>query len=124
MLNKPGDPPRSQQTIFPRTHVREKPLNPEELEAARAVEAERKRWDRDYIDAATARSIPAEVLEKKPELRQRIKYSQPDWPEGRMSATEALGPLEGGAGEVVEQRNVDAAELFTGKRVDGASSGS
>ncbi len=118
MANRAGDPPRARQTIFPRTHVREKPLTPEELAEARDVEKARKRHDPFYMDAKTAGEIPAEVLDKRPELRQRIEYSQPDWPEGRMSATEALGELKGGAGETVENRPTDAAELFTGKRVD------
>jgi hypothetical protein len=103
-----------------RTHKRTTPLTDKELVAAREVESQRQRWDSDYITAAQARDMPVEVSSK-PDMAARITRSQPDWPENRMSATEALGPLDPGAGESYErQERVDAASLFTGEVAGGA----
>jgi len=114
---KQGPCPPERRTMFPRVQQRRTPLTPSEVEAARADEANRKKWDPTYITAEEARSIPKEVLERDATLRGRIEYSQPDWPENRMSATEALGELPPGCGEDIEVRNVDAESLFTGKAV-------
>lgn len=103
--------------MFPKVQQRRAPLSPSEVEDARSEESQRKKWDPSYITAKEARSIPKDVLERDATLRGRIEYSQPDWPENRMSATEALGELKPGCGETVERREVDAAGLFTGKPV-------
>lgn len=114
---KQGPCPPERRTMFPKVQQRRTPLTASEVEAARAEEANRKKWDPQYITAAEARSVPKDVLERDAVLRGRIEYSQPDWPENRMSATEALGELPPGCGEEVERREVDAASLFTGKPV-------
>ncbi len=90
------------------------PASRSEMERLKVLEVARKKWDKSYIDAATAGSIPQEVVDGNPELAWRIQTSQPDWPEGRASATEALGVLPGGEGEEIEHRAVDAEALFTG----------
>jgi hypothetical protein len=81
------------------------------MERLKAVEIERKKWDPSYIDAETARSIPAEVLDAKPELASRVRYSQQDWPENHASASEALGTLPGGEGQTTELRRLTFDEL-------------
>ncbi len=103
--------------MFPKVQQRRAPLSESEVVNARAEESARKKWDPTYITAKEARSIPKDVLERDPVLRGRIEHSQPDWPENRMSATEALGELKPGAGEDVEVREVPAASLFTGKPI-------
>ena len=111
--------PRVAPRVMQRTHQRETPLSPEELAKAREAEAQRKRFDPDYITAADAHALPPEVSSK-PEVAQRIARSQPDWPENQMSATEALGPLPPGSGEeYVRKEQVDAASLFTGEVAGG-----
>ncbi len=114
---KRGPCPPEQRTMFPKNQQRRAPLNADEVEAAREEERGRKKWDPTYVTAAEARSVPKDVLAKDAQLRGRIEYSQPDWPENRMSATEALGELPPGAGEDVEKREVDAASLFAGRKV-------
>lgn len=107
--------------VMQRTHQRETPLSPEELAQAREDERQRQKWDRDYVTAEQARSMPADVSSK-PDMAARIARSQVDWPENRMSATEALGPLEPGAGEVYERQDqVEADSLFTGEVSGGAA---
>ena len=102
-------------TMHPRTHQREAPFTKPELEKAREAEARRQEFDPDYITAAEAHALPPEVSSQ-PEVAARITRSQPDWPENRMSATEALGPLPPGSGEVYErQERPDAESLFTGE---------
>jgi hypothetical protein len=118
---RPGQHPKSQQTIFPRTHQRRTPLTKAELAAAREQEKQRKKWDKFYITAEQARTIPHEAADRDQTLQERVRYSQPDWPENKMSATEALGPLKGGEGEQTESRSIPAEDLFTGRKVgDGA----
>lgn len=96
-----------------RTHKRETPLTQEELAQAREAEKARKKWDPSYITAAEAREMPAEVAAR-PDVAARVQYSQPDWPENRMSATEALGPLPTGAGEsYIQKEQRPAEELFS-----------
>ncbi len=91
------------------------PATPEQMERLRLVEKERQKWDRSYITAETARSIPQEVVDKDPTLQERIRMSAPDWPERHQSATQALGEdLPGGCGESIERRQVDSESLFTG----------
>jgi hypothetical protein len=104
-----------------RTHERQTPLTQAELAEARAREAARKQWDPGYVTAAEARSIPPEALDANPELKWRVERSQPDWPENRMSATEALGPLAGGCGETVEVREIPTESLFGGAARSDAS---
>lgn len=104
--------PMQPQPPMQQTHRRRTPLTTDELEAAREQERLRKKWDPAYITAAEAREIPQEVIENDPGLQQRILYSQPDWPENRMSASEALGPLPGGEGQVTVQRGGTAADFF------------
>ncbi len=112
-------PPRMAPRVMQRTHQRETPLTPEELAKAREAEAQRKQFDPDYITAADAHALPPEVSSK-PEVAQRIARSQPDWPENNMSATEALGPLVPGSGEVYTRKEqVDASSLFTGEVAGG-----
>ncbi len=106
--------PTARRTMYPRTHVRETPLTPDELTRAREVEKARAQHDPSYITAEAARAIPTEELRRNPELAGRVRYSQEDWPENRMSATEALGALDGGGGEVTEQRQIPAESIFTG----------
>lgn len=102
-------------TMHPRTHQRETPLTKSELEKARAAEVQRREFDPDYITAAEAHALPPEMVSQ-PEVAQRIARSQPDWPENHMSATEALGRLEPGSGEVYQrQERPDAEGLFTGE---------
>ena len=106
--------------MMQRTHTRETPLTPGELEQAREVERQRKAWDPGYVTAAEAHGMPREVSSQ-PEVAARIARSQPDWPENRMSATDALGPLEPGTGELYHRRDqVEAADLFTGEVSGGA----
>ena len=96
-----------------RTHRRRTPLTADEVADAREQERMRKEWDPMYITAAEAREAQrANALT--PEVQQRIRYSQRDWPENRMSATEALGPLEPGEGEAyrTEPNSTPAEELF------------
>lgn len=106
--------PPEHRTIYPRTHVREAPLTPGELAQAREAEKARQKWDPDYITAEEARSIPPEALESQPDLRGRIERSQPDWPEHRMAASQALGDLPAGNGEQVERRDIPALDVFKG----------
>ncbi|MEE8609097.1 MAG: hypothetical protein V3S55_15950 [Nitrospiraceae bacterium] len=88
------------------------PATAKQMEQLRAIEQERKKWDKSYIDAETAHSIPQEVVDASPDLAHRIRNSQVDWPENRASATEALGPLVGGEGQTIEVRKVNTEDLF------------
>jgi hypothetical protein len=115
-MNRRPCPPE-QRTMFPKNQQRRTPLDADEVEAAREEERGRKKWDPTYVTAEEARSVPKDVLVRDATLRGRIEYSQPDWPENRMSATEALGDLPAGAGEDVEKRPMDAEDLFAGKPV-------
>lgn len=110
-----SDPPRPQlprRTIFPRDHVRTEPLSPAEFEEAKRREAERKTWDPGYVTREEAEEIPSEALDARPELRDRVRRSQPDWPENRLSASRALGSLPTGEGQEVASRGADAADFM------------
>jgi len=104
---------------YRRTHRRRTPLTPDEVTRAREAEQARKRFDPHYMTADEARQIPSGMIASRPDLQDRIRYSQPDWPENRMSATQALGPLPGGSGETVERRAVGVEEIFRGRPVKG-----
>lgn len=104
-------------TPMQRTHKRIAPLTPAELEQERAREKERQKWDKSYITAAQAEKIPQEALDAQPGLKERIQYSQPDWPENRMAASTALKDAPAGAGETVEKRDVLTKDLFTGQKM-------
>lgn len=105
-------PPTGDTGRYQRRHKRLTPLTPQELERAREGEKARKQWDDTYVTRDEAASIPQEALDKNPQLQHRIEYSRPDWPENRMSATQALGDLKGGDGETTERRPVEAGDLF------------
>lgn len=90
------------------------PATPSQMERLEATEKARAKFDSYYITEAKAREIPAEVLEARPDIKDRIQYSQPDWPAGKASATRALGPLEGGQGEQTETRSVSFEQLTAG----------
>ena len=90
------------------------PASPEQMERLRAIERERRKWDKSYITAEEARSIPSEVADKDPVLQSRIAASAPDWPERQQSAGHVFRDVEGGCGESIERRNVDSESLFTG----------
>lgn len=108
--------PRSERTIFPRRYQR--PLVGRRFDEAKEAEAVRAKHDPMYIPADEARALPQEVLDR-PEVREKVRYSQPDWPETRSTASRALGELPTGCGEVVERRDVPAESLFGGGRVEG-----
>jgi hypothetical protein len=108
--------PRSERTIFPRDHTR--PLKGEHFDRAKEVEKARAKVDKYYMTADEARALPPEVVQR-PEVQDRIRYSQRDWPESKSTATRALGPLEPGEGETVQQRGVEAGSIFEGGKVDG-----
>jgi hypothetical protein len=93
-----------------RVHRRETPLTGAELAQARAQEVARLEWDEYYITAEQARAIPQAAMT--PELLSRVKYSQRDWPENRMSLAQALGPLPAGGGETYMQQGMAANEMF------------
>jgi hypothetical protein len=114
-MNQPCPP--ENRTMLPKSHERRAPLTKSELTEARAKEVDRKKWDPQYITAKEARSIPADILASDAQLRGRVDYSQQDWPENRMSATEALGDLPAGSGEDIEVREVDTESLFGGGRM-------
>ncbi len=90
------------------------PASEQQMERLRAIERERKKWDKSYITAEEARKIPAEVADKDPVLQAHIAASAPDWPERQQAAGEVFRDLEGGCGETIERRTVDAESLFTG----------
>jgi hypothetical protein len=94
------------------------PASQKQQETLREQEKARQKWDKSYVTAEQARSIPKDLLATDPMLRARVEHSQPDWPEHRANATQALGPLEGGQGETVESRPTAAEDLFTGGRVE------
>ena len=98
------------------------PATAKQMETLKAIESERKKWDKSYIDAETAHSIPQEVVDASPDLANRIRNSQEDWPENRASATEALGPLVGGNGESIEVRKVNTEDLFQSHGAQGPGS--
>lgn len=98
-----------------RTHKRETPLTPTEVDQAREVERQRQKWDPTYITAEQAKAMPPEVASR-PDVSERIRYSQEDWPENRMAASVALDPLQPGAGEeYLRKDQVEASDLFTGE---------
>lgn len=114
MADQPKRPvPRSDRTMFPRTVRR--PLTGPQFREAKSAEAVRAKHDPHYITADEARKLPAEVAQR-PEVQSRIRYSQPEWPESRSTATKALGPLPTGEGQTVQERTVDAADLFGGQQ--------
>lgn len=116
-MARPKHPyPRSDRTIFPKTV--ERPLHGESLEKAREAEKVRAKNDSYYITAETARALPPEAAELL-EVRSRVEYSRHDWPENRAAASVALGPLPAGEGEEIELRSIDAAEIFTGGKIQG-----
>ena len=77
-------------------------------------EAARQRWDPDYLTAKQAADIPDAALEARPELLERIKCSEPDWPENKLAASQALGDLPTDEGQRNVERMVDTARLFSG----------
>lgn len=101
---------------FERVHRRRTPLTPQELAQAREAEDRRKGFDPHYITADEARRLTPDEKARR-DVQERVAYSQPDWPENRMSATVALGELKGGGGESVELRPTEAASLFDGRKV-------
>ncbi len=90
------------------------PATPAQMERLEAAEVERAKFDNYYITEEKAAEIPNEVLDKRPDIRDKIQYSQSDWPSRKASATRALGPLEGGCGETVENRRVTFEQLTAG----------
>lgn len=89
------------------------PLTPGELERAREAEQLRKRWDPGYVTAEQAATIPQEVMDQDPMLRDRVARSMEDWPERRMAASQLVGDdLPGGCGETSKRIHLDAASLF------------
>lgn len=87
------------------------PLNRGSLVAAKQAEQLRREWDEFYITQAEAAAIPQEALTQ--ELISRIKYSQRDWPENRMTLKDAMGPLQPGEGELpFNEGSVPSRELF------------
>lgn len=110
--NRVKHAPMAPQPPMQRTHRRHTPLTAEEVEDARRVEADRKKWDPEYITYEEAHAIAPEVLRGDIGLQRRIRYSQPDWPENRMSASVAFGPLQGGEGQVDISRGAPASEYF------------
>ena len=107
--------PRSERTIHPQHHTR--PLKGESFKKAKEAEVARAKTDPYYISAEQARALPSEVAQR-PEVMDRIRYSQRDWPESKSTATLALGPLKPGEGEVVQHRDADAESLFGGGRIE------
>lgn len=112
-MNRP--PPRSERTIFPRTV--KNPLYRDQLAAAKDEERRRKDWDPSYITADEAREMPQDVAAM-PENLARIHYSREHWPENQAVASIALGPLQTGEGQVVQDRPVDAGSVFGGAKID------
>lgn len=108
--------PRSERTIFPKDHTR--PLKGEHFDRAKEVEAARAKVDKYYMTAEEARALPPEIAQR-PEVKDRIRYSQGDWPESRSTATRALGPLKPGEGETVQNRETVAETIFEGGRIEG-----
>lgn len=109
---KPTPPPAgSGRTIYPKEHRR--PLTGRHFDEAKAAESARKKYDPSYITADDARALPSDIAQR-PDMQERIRYSQPDWPESRSTATRALGPLPTGEGQEVDERVVESADLFQG----------
>jgi len=105
-----GRPP---EPVFPQPPMQRTvngPLSFKGLGEARRAEALRMEWDSWYINAAQARSIPIEAMTD--EIVSRIRYSQRDWPENRMTLGAAMGPVEPGEGETYWLHGVDQSELF------------
>lgn len=90
------------------------PASASQMKRLEALEAERVKFDSYYITEEKASEIPVEVLDARPDIRDRIEYSQRDWPAGKASATRALGALEGGQGEQTETRKVSFEQLTAG----------
>lgn len=107
--------PHSAQTIFPKNHTR--PLKGKQFEQAKKAEAARAKVDRFYITADQARALPQEAREL-PEVQQRIEHSRHDWPENKAVASIALGPLETGEGERIEERKLDSNSIFEGRKIE------
>ena len=107
--------PRSAQTIFPKNYTR--PLRGKYFEKAKEDEAARAKVDRHYITAPEARALPQEARNL-PEIQQRIEYSRNDWPENKAVASIALGPLETGEGERIEERKIESNTIFEGSKIE------
>lgn len=91
------------------------PATPSQMERLEQLEVQRAKFDGYYITEAKAAEIDPEVIATNPQLIDRIRYSQPDWPSGKASATKALGTLPGGCGESTDNRSVSFAQLTAGE---------
>ena len=89
--------------------------SPEEMERLREVEAARKKYDPGYITHAEAMKIPEQLMSEDPGLASRVRASSEHWPESMAPASTIFTDLPGGAGEVVENCDIDTASLFTGR---------
>ena len=110
--------PHSPQTIYPKNHTR--PLKGKYFEKAKAAEAARAKADPYYITADAARALPQEARDL-PDIQQRIEHSRHDWPENKAAATIALGPLDTGEGERVEERKIETDTIFEGSKIETAA---
>lgn len=91
------------------------PATSKEMARLKEIEQQRMKYDKHYITAEEARGIDPAVVDANPDLAFRIQCSAPEWPENRASATQALGPLEGGTGERTELRQLTFDELAQGE---------
>ena len=118
-----GEPPKGAQMgpVFPSPPMQRTingPLRRSALAEAREAERLRMEWDEWYITADEARKIPRQAMTD--EVISRIKYSQRDWPENRMTLSDAMGPLDPGEGESYSQFGGHSEALFWSPDPDAA----